>query len=1142
MLIIIDSVSVCLLCVIRLCLSMEAKKRRGAARYCAVPSCENNSVSNEGYSFFSFPKQTNSVSNEGKIPDLAEQSHNVGEANICQTQVHVLPDAELTPEAVDDNISEPEAADDVFVPKPGPSHSKADVSLQTGSLLTQNTPRKTKLRRELLKVKRRVLRLQSAPEAIPTKQGFLKQCDIHLSSELAAIVKFNELPYITGFFFAIVVHIDRFRLSSFVALSKMVGKRNCAVLGCRDESSSRHRFPNPVKFKLRYMEWIKVCGNKKLITLDPDLVYRSYRVCHIHFHEKDHASNMYLIKTAIPTLHLPQPLEENETDQAGVSQTDEHVMAKFQKTEASQRNISSTPTLQETQVGTLTLPEIDVDTSTLQQRGGVDTLQEIDVAETVECVTPESNKRRRVFDKEMFNPSPAPKKAALKDEECVTPKSHKTGIYTTDTRSHLLAEVGVRRSQELTPKARHLYKGTLRLKKVVRIYRRRNLSFRKRLALAEKSIRDGSFWNYSSSANSELVRFCQSQYRLASKSPKGRRYTLDEKIMSLAIYKQSGRGYRFLSKMFSLPTPRTLRKLLANIELSAGLNDIIINDLKFKVRQLKSHSKLCVLMFDEISLTPSLRYNKDKDEIEGLEDVGDIQRPEISQYAQVFMIRGLFKKWKQPISYMFTKSPMKTEDLSRCLKLSIKALHEAGLTVIATICDQGSTNQSTINKLIEETRQNKIREGIEWRNHSFIVNNKEIIAIYDPPHLLKGIRNNLLTKDLIWKQDKKVVTAKWSDIEKAYLIDAASGDIRALPRITERHVNPQKLKKMKVSYCTQVFSQSMAAAITIMARNNERSLDGKVVMEPRAKETAVVIELLDRIFDSINGGSTYNSEKGLRCAVTKQSQHINFWAYAAKEMQQMYFVNPTTGEKHNPPSLKNWVKTLHGFQEIFKKISSYNIKYFLPRRVNQDSLENLFGQIRQQGARDVNPTVTTFKCHFKTLLIHNMTAPHSLGANCEEQFTSGDYLVCLKTFLNKNLVRHRDTPNLEDRLLHLSSDLVISNDQLYRQLDISSVGYVSGLISKEILKKFTCEFCKIHILSNRGSININEPMYQLSVEKEFNAGISKKLHFCRPTFILSITKAYNIIKYLLNKLCNYDKCGHLILEYVKKHVDFTFIC
>ncbi|KAK9737658.1 TMEM9 [Popillia japonica] len=219
---------------------MEGKKRRGAARYCAVTKAwrQRNVEVQQGIvlfhpakiillamrviaSFLSPNKQT------GKIPDLAEQSHNVGEANIevditvdtatqiahkemdvCQTQVHVLPDAELTPEAVDDYISEPGAADDVFVPKPGPSHR---------SLLTQNTPRKTKLRRELLKVKRRVLRLQPAPprktklrrellkvkrrvlrlqpapEAIPTKQGFLKQCDIHLSSELAAIVKFNEI-------------------------------------------------------------------------------------------------------------------------------------------------------------------------------------------------------------------------------------------------------------------------------------------------------------------------------------------------------------------------------------------------------------------------------------------------------------------------------------------------------------------------------------------------------------------------------------------------------------------------------------------------------------------------------------------------------------------------------------------------------------------------------------------------------------------------------------------------------------------------------------------------------------------------------------------------------------------------------------
>ncbi|KAK9732021.1 hypothetical protein QE152_g13182 [Popillia japonica] len=49
--------------------------------------------------------------------------------DVCETQVHDLPDAELTPEAVDDYISEPEAADDVFVPEPGPSTKLREIDL-----------------------------------------------------------------------------------------------------------------------------------------------------------------------------------------------------------------------------------------------------------------------------------------------------------------------------------------------------------------------------------------------------------------------------------------------------------------------------------------------------------------------------------------------------------------------------------------------------------------------------------------------------------------------------------------------------------------------------------------------------------------------------------------------------------------------------------------------------------------------------------------------------------------------------------------------------------------------------------------------------------------------------------------------------
>lgn len=99
-----------------------------------------------------------------------------------------------------------------------------------------------------------------------------------------------------------------------------------------------------------------------------------------------------------------------------------------------------------------------------------------------------------------------------------------------------------------------------------------------------------------------------------------------------------------------------------------------------------------------------------------------------------------------------------------------------------------------------------------------IVDNQQIIPLYDVPHLLKGIRNNLLTKNLHWQTPDGTLIAKWCDILYAYLIDEGGANIRSLPKITEFHVVKEKLKKMKVSCATQVFSHSMSAAIDLMAR------------------------------------------------------------------------------------------------------------------------------------------------------------------------------------------------------------------------------------------------------------------------------------------------------------------------------------
>ena len=81
--------------------------------------------------------------------------------------------------------------------------------------------------------------------------------------------------------------------------------RKCAIRGCEDRESPRHRFPNPAKSLSLFRKWITLCGDEELNKKEPDTIYRSHRVCHKHFRTEDRASNMYLQKGTVPRLLLP---------------------------------------------------------------------------------------------------------------------------------------------------------------------------------------------------------------------------------------------------------------------------------------------------------------------------------------------------------------------------------------------------------------------------------------------------------------------------------------------------------------------------------------------------------------------------------------------------------------------------------------------------------------------------------------------------------------------------------------------------------------------------------------------------------------------------------------------------------------------
>ncbi|KAI4455168.1 transposase protein [Holotrichia oblita] len=178
-----------------------------------------------------------------------------------------------------------------------------------------------------------------------------------------------------------------------------------------------------------------------------------------------------------------------------------------------------------------------------------------------------------------------------------------------------------------------------------------------------------------------------------------------------------------------------------------------------------------------MSLQPSVRWNKHTDMIEGFEDTGTTRTSRIADHVLVFMIRGLFGKWKQPVAYSYCEAATKTPALVMQIKNVIREIHKTDLKVVACVCDQGSTNVAAINSLIADTRATYLRKKQDLCDRIFEIDGKTIIPIFDPPHLLKGIRNSFMQKDLYFTdENNQQCKGSWQHILAAYFIDAPQED------------------------------------------------------------------------------------------------------------------------------------------------------------------------------------------------------------------------------------------------------------------------------------------------------------------------------------------------------------------------------
>ncbi|XP_045477880.1 uncharacterized protein LOC123683025 [Harmonia axyridis] len=252
---------------------------------------------------------------------------------------------------------------------------------------------------------------------------------------------------------------------------------------------------------------------------------------------------------------------------------------------------------------------------------------------------------------------------------------------------------------------------------------------------------------------------------------------------------------------------RTLSRLLEKLTFNPGLNAHIFQQLEHTVSRIKSRQdKVCALIFDEMSLSTNLKYDQVADKNIGVEDDGSERKARLVDHANVFFLKGLYRQYKQPLAFTFSRGPNTSITLKDLIKKLIGECQKIGLNVMATICDQGTNNQAAIKLLIQERKAFCLEMGVDDNYFGFLINNKEVVPLFDTPHLFKGWRNNLLVEEAHFFLNGEKKIAKWSHIEQFYHLNLSDQTLRIKNKLTDVHVIPEKINKMKVKLCIQVFS------------------------------------------------------------------------------------------------------------------------------------------------------------------------------------------------------------------------------------------------------------------------------------------------------------------------------------------------
>lgn len=462
------------------------------------------------------------------------------------------------------------------------------------------------------------------------------------------------------------------------------------------------------------------------------------------------------------------------------------------------------------------------------------------------------------------------------------------------------------------------------------------------------------------------------------------------------------------------------------------------------------------------------------------------------------MARGIYLPWKIPVCYFLAHSAVKHAVLKNLIINVLQELFDIGISPKVLICDQGSYNQSALKSL-----------NVTENKPYFYVNDNKIIYLFDTPHLLKSVRNNLIGNT--FKKNEKIIS--FNNIIATYEIDKKIKKSNALLKITEAHIHPNSFQKMSIKLAAQIFSHSMAFALRTCISTAE-------LKSKTASDTADFIDFMNNLFDCLNSRNLF-SDNPYNCALINSGVVKQFLVNATNYFNDLFKINGK-GKVTRPPCFSGFTQTINGVLSFFDdEKNNNNIQFLFTNRLNQDTLENLFSIFRQKGGYNKNPTARTIRTSFRSICVFSLIT--SKGTNCEisqnidDPALVQDVITPDKT-INEGSESGSDTPSSSSssspiKIISEKCDTKKINETI--ALEDCSVSYFSGYLAYKFIKKFDCIDCKRNLIIDK---SLNDKNQILLIHKNYS-DIEKHTGLMEPSDQLNhiIDRTLNIFeKYLKN--------------------------